>query len=265
MPVYGGSKMEAKKRAVACLIGGIVGMIVALFLKPALGWVLAGMASGASLAYLAYDLRQFIEMAPKAWRATKKPCLELLSAKEFHPLIFNGVILGGLSAHNLWQAAHPEMPLGAKVLLAILFFWVMGLIGFFCSGIFCDHGARKKLISIKDTFGSSRNEPIPATYKNVYWLMGIGAADIPILLLRACLLIPSFLINLMRLIHCHGRVASAIYCAAGIFISCLLWGRVAQTPAECIFATFAGGAIGAVLASTTCEISRRFGWIPQKQ
>src|SRR4030042_6127017 len=71
-PIFGDHKMETRKRAVACLVGGIFGMLVALTIKPIFSWlwVTTGMTAGAILAYFCYDLRQVFEKAPLAWKKT---------------------------------------------------------------------------------------------------------------------------------------------------------------------------------------------------
>lgn len=64
--------MKSRNVILAVLIGGIVGTAMAMMLRPRVGWILMGMLSGMSLAYLVYDLREVFAKVPVAWKKTKR-------------------------------------------------------------------------------------------------------------------------------------------------------------------------------------------------
>ncbi|KPJ55289.1 hypothetical protein AMJ47_00205 [Parcubacteria bacterium DG_72] len=287
--------MEAKKRAVACLIGGIFGMLVAFAVKQAFEWlwIAAGMIAGASLAYLCYDLSQVFEKAPIAWKITKKESSEGINAaikwfKKPHPFFYS-YLIALFPSYILARTIPPvNVDYFEKIFVPLLFTMAIsilppGLLVVLIEDIF----KRKKffLSSLKVIISTNlimegEFQEVPFTYKNFFALAGkelgwklliilktipkIGKIILWLVFYEFWVLLGKFVCMLIKLIHSKGRVASAFYSALAIFISCLLWGRTAQTPTEYAFAVISAGVIGATFGSVSCKISQRLGLVPNK-
>jgi hypothetical protein len=288
--------MEAKKRTVACLVGGIFGMIVALLVKQAFEWlwVTAGMMAGASVAYLCYDFSQIIEKIPLAWQIVIEGSSEAVSRtiywiKKPHPLLIVYLITILPSYYLLKailkQTEDREEILCFNVLLPIFISFLAMTLSFVLVGEAC---ARKKIVFTyfnpyfpEDHIRMKKFRGIPFSYKKffllageeLFWILRIGLKTTPkivkiilcIVFYEIWVLLGRFVWTLVKMIHSHGRVASALYSALGIFISCMFFARNATTTAEYVFAAIAGGVIGAALGSVSCKISERLGLVPTKQ
>src|SRR4030043_2282424 len=310
-PIFGDHKMETRKRAVACLIGGIFGMLVALAVKPIFSWlwVTTGMTAGAILAYFCYDLRQVFEKASLAWKKTfgyiSDWCLktdqEVRNWKTgaffkfcFATSIFPTIVLsylficsrppediGDISAVNTENfiysfAISCFLWLMAGIVPALLFLLLAWLgITFvekkFWFPFFITEGpiTTEEKIAALEKKGFAKTTPTVARLFRwsiegiAFIIIAIFYFGIPFFL-RIVVSLIRFVCILIRLIHSEGRIASALYSALAILISCLFWGRNDETTTESAFDVFSAGVIVGGFGFLSCKISQRLGLAPNK-
>jgi len=276
--------MEKRKVVVAVIVSGIIGMIVAMAIRPTLGWVVFGMIFGMSLAYLLYDFREVWQKIPLAWEKmsvqiprwwirtdakirVQRPSIFFKLSCIITPL-FAIVPLWIIGPH-LWLEEMDDLSVLAFV-VSIEFFIIFLLLGWTFSSFllilpwigvtrvesrfwfpfaFPDEEKSKaeKLKKLKRE-GLTRISPtIPLlilwTLEGIAFILIMGCH----IIFSACFECSTFCLKfawiLIQLIRSRGRVASAFYCRLGIFVSCLIWGRIAESSTEVVLAILMGGII----------------------
>ena len=275
---FGERTMNVKKVTLAIIIGGIIGTMVAFTIRQTPGWVLIGMLSGMSLAYLVCDLREIQEKIPLAWEEAKVKTASYGKStaswlKKSHPFLLMLSVYFFFWCSMMvfiFYIAEYQNIIPDAILLSLLAGIVFGLLSLAASMDIITVGIKKKKMFLDPSNWTRCSErldykekgykKVSATYGNVYGIFWAGITELVGRMVRFTLSkrLPIFLFRLLKMIHSKDRVASAFYAGVGIFISCLLFGRTAESWSEMIFAYLSGGIIGASIFNITNKLVQIF-------
>jgi len=262
--------METRKIAVACLVGGIIGVFVSLVIAPGF-WILGlitGILAGGLVSYIAYDVREVLQKIPVAWGMAAKGCSnagqEVVAwIKRPHPFLFlNLVVSMGLSYLMNLSVEQDRFEFFIVLSMTLFIFLGVFLVGIISHGI--DLDKKKYRIRIWEfELGCEDDnlvEVVPATYKNVYaavgrclfwflkglvWFVFWGFWKFSV----------RFVWYLFKQIHSKKRLICMVDTGAGILLSWLVF--IPRFPLsfgeQCLMIVF-GGVMGAVLGVISFEV-----------